>query len=290
MPRYTARERRERYLREYEFQKKTGKPFFPNAVFHDSVTSLIVLLIIIGISIGWHAGFGEVPTDPTAGREGSAWFGPAYESRADPGIEEYDPRPEWYYFFLFELLRVFKQPELLIVGAMLIPTAWMILLIGWPFLDRNPDRRLSRRPIARSIGALVPVMLLALTWYGAKAPGAGAGAADLTKPGAQAFSTNGCATCHTLSVAGAAGAVGPNFNSTPVDYATALDFITNGKGGMPKFGGQLTDDGVKCMAAFVATYSGGVNNEPGPQAGSAEADYDAACAAAGPDYAGAAGG
>ena len=247
--------------------------------------SLIVLAVIIGLAIAWHQGFGPVPSDGDAGRSGSAWFGPAYESRADPGIEAYDPRPEWYYFFLFELLRIFKTPELLIVGSMIIPTIWMILLISWPFLDRNPDRRLSRRPIALSVGALVPVMLLALTWYGSKAPAVNSNA-DLSKPGATVFNGT-CGGCHTLAAAGTGGQVGPVLDNVKPDYATALEFLTNGKGGMPSFKAQKwTDDQLKCIAGYVSTYAGGGGSAEGPNAASAKEAYPASCASAGADFAG----
>ena len=109
-------------------------------------------------------------------------------------MEEYDPRPEWYFFFLFELLRIFKTPELLLFATVIIPTLWMILLIAWPFLDRRPERRISKRPIAMAIGASVPIVLLALTWYGSKAPAVGEAS---THPGAFAVQANGCGTCHT---------------------------------------------------------------------------------------------
>ena len=73
-------------------------------------------------------------------------------------MEEYDPRPEWYFFFLFELLRIFKTPELLLFATVIIPTLWMILLIAWPFLDRAAraprveaaDRHGHRRLACRS--------------------------------------------------------------------------------------------------------------------------------------------
>ena len=49
-----------------------------------------------------------------------------------------EPRPEWYFLFLFELLRVFKQPWQLIFATIIIPTIMMVLLIAWPFLDTRP--------------------------------------------------------------------------------------------------------------------------------------------------------
>ena len=176
------------------------------------------------------------PTRASAGRpRGGAhgFLGALYEAKADPGVEEYDPRPEWYFFFLFELLRIFKAPELLIFATMIIPTLWMILLIAWPFLDRRPERRVSQRPIAMAIGASVPVVLLALTWYGSKAPGA-AGETS-AQPGAAAFIANGCATCHTMADAGANGSIGPNLDTAQPDYETAKAIITNGAGVMPSF-------------------------------------------------------
>ena len=204
MPRYTARERRERYLREYEFQKKTGKQFFPGAILHDTIASLFFVLLIIGLAILWHSEFGPVP-DAANGERYGGTLGAAYEAQADPGVEEYDPRPEWYFFFLFELLRIFKTPELLLFATVIIPTLWMILLIAWPFLDRRPERRISKRPIAMAIGASVPIVLLALTWYGSKAPAVGEAS---THPGAFAVQANGCGTCHTMADAGI-GAPGP---------------------------------------------------------------------------------
>ncbi len=126
-------------------------------------------------------------------------------------MEEYDPRPEWYFFFLFELLRIFKTPELLLFATVIIPTLWMILLISWPFLDRRPERRISKRPIAMAIGASVPIVLLALTWYGSKAPAVGEAS---THPGAFAVQANGCGTCHSMADAGiGAPGPGPNLDS-----------------------------------------------------------------------------
>ena len=283
MPRYTARERRERYLREYQFQKKTGKQFFPNAILHDTIASLFFVLLIIGMAILWHSEFGPVPDNPTGERWGGT-LGAAYEAQADPGVEEYDPRPEWYFFFLFELLRIFKTPELLLFATVIIPTLWMILLISWPFLDRRPERRISKRPIAMAIGASVPIVLLALTWYGSKAPAVGAAS---THPGAAAFSTNGCATCHTLADAGAGGNIGPNLDNAKPTYDVALDFITNGRGAMPSFKSQgLTDQEIQCMAGYVATWAGASGENPGPNASTATAVYPGQCDAAGGDYVG----
>lgn len=283
MPRFTARERREAYQREYSFQKRHGKSFFPKAIFHDTVVSLIVVALIIGITVLWHAQFGSIPAEATAERLGGI-LGPAYEAKADPGVLGYDPRPDWYFFFLFELLRIFKTPQLLIVGSVIIPTIWMVLLIGWPFIDRNPDRRLSRRPIALALGVTVPIVLLALTFYGSKAPGAGGSAS--TAPGAAAFAGGSCSTCHTLANAGTAGNVGPVLDDIKPDYATALKFITEGKGGMPSFKSTYTADEISCLAGYVSTWAAAKGTTPGPNADSAKETYPASCEKAGGLFAG----
>ena len=54
MARLTARERREAYLREYAYQKKTGKPFFPQVILHDIIVNLFFVLLIVGLAIVWH--------------------------------------------------------------------------------------------------------------------------------------------------------------------------------------------------------------------------------------------
>ena len=118
MARLTARERREAYLREYAYQKKTGKPFFPYALFHDVIVNLFFVLLIVGLTLVWYY---------TGGRRRQSGRSSARSTRrqADAAVEIYDPRPEWYYFFLFQLLRIFDNPHLLLLGTIIIPTIWM---------------------------------------------------------------------------------------------------------------------------------------------------------------------
>src|SRR5690242_20992881 len=68
--------------------------------------------------------------------------------KADPTTTTYVPRPEWYFFFLFELLRVIKPPALVFIATVGIPTVCMVLLVLLPFIDRNPERHPFKRPVA----------------------------------------------------------------------------------------------------------------------------------------------
>ncbi|MEA2385836.1 MAG: menaquinol-cytochrome c reductase cytochrome b/c subunit, partial [Thermoleophilaceae bacterium] len=95
-----AREK-EQYLREYEILKKQGKPFFPYAVLKDSAMAAITLGVIILMALVLGAELGP---------------------KADPTSTTYVPRPEWYFFFLFELLRIVKPPELVFLATIGIPT------------------------------------------------------------------------------------------------------------------------------------------------------------------------
>src|SRR5918994_3499345 len=130
---------KEAYLREYSLLKAQGKPFFPYAVAKDSVMACVVMLVIILLSL-------------TLGAE----LGP----KADPTTTTYTPRPEWYFFFLFELLRVIKPPSLVFLATIGIPTLCLILLALLPFYDRSPERHPLKRPIAM-IGALATVAAMA---------------------------------------------------------------------------------------------------------------------------------
>src|SRR5437667_8245715 len=139
---------REQYLREYAILKSQGKPFFPYAVAKDAGMACIVMAVIITLSIVLGAELGP---------------------KADPTTTTYVPRPEWYFFFLFELLRVVKPPSLVPLATIGIPTICLILLLLLPFYDRGPERRPERRPIATTAGILTIGAMAYLTFEGANA-------------------------------------------------------------------------------------------------------------------------
>jgi menaquinol-cytochrome c reductase cytochrome b/c subunit len=179
---------KERYLREYSELKAQGKPFFPYAVAKDSVMAAVVLVAIILMSL---------------------ILGAELLPKADPTTTTYTPRPEWYFFFLFELLRVIKPAELTQAATIGIPTLCLILLILLPFYDRNPERRPERRPIATAAGILTILAMGYLTYLGAnagspteierKAPSdlRGAELASFNQ-GKLVAAQSGCLACHKI--------------------------------------------------------------------------------------------
>src|ERR1700678_1675209 len=125
---------KEKYLREYAILKNEGKPFFPYAVAKDSLMAVIVMIVIMLLSL---------------------LFGDELGPKVNPTTTTYVPRPDWYFFFLFELLRVIKPPSLVGLATVGIPTLCMILLLLLPFYDRGPERRPERRPIATGTALFV---------------------------------------------------------------------------------------------------------------------------------------
>src|SRR5215207_1065519 len=139
---------KEQYLREYSVLKNQGKPFFPYAVAKDSAMAVVVMIVIILMSLILGAELGP---------------------KADATTTSFVPRPEWYFFFLFELLRVIKPPELTFLATVIVPTICLVLLLLLPFFDRGPERNPLRRPIATTAGIATIAAMAYLTVLGAVA-------------------------------------------------------------------------------------------------------------------------
>ncbi|HEX8648859.1 MAG TPA: c-type cytochrome [Thermoleophilaceae bacterium] len=188
-----AREK-EAYLREYSLMKSRGKPFFPYAVFKDSLMACIVLLVIIAMAIILGAELGP---------------------KADPTSTTVTPRPEWYFFFLFELLRIIKPPELVFVATIGIPTIWLVLLLLLPFYDRNPERHPLKRPIATTAGILTILTMAFLTIEGALAGSPTdieMEVAPRLEEGKAVAASSGCLGCHRIGENGNTGP-GPDLSN-----------------------------------------------------------------------------
>jgi ubiquinol-cytochrome c reductase cytochrome b subunit/menaquinol-cytochrome c reductase cytochrome b/c subunit len=215
-----AREKEE-YLREYQVLKSQGKPFFPYAVLKDSTMACIVLGVIIAMSI--ILGAGELA------------------NRADPTTVTYTPRPDWYFYFLFELLRVIKPPSLVVLATVGIPTLALVLLLLLPFYDRNPERRPERRPIATTFAVAIIAIMAYLTYEGAHA--GAPDQIDLKVPaaamaGETVANQSGCGACHKF---GEAGNPGPGPNLTHIGSTLPAQAIArtlrNPTAPMPSFAG-----------------------------------------------------
>ncbi len=187
---------KEEYLREYSILKNSGKPFFPYIVAKDSAMAMIVVAVIIFLSL---------------------MFGAELGPKADPTTTTYVPRPEWYFFFLFEVLRVMKTvPKFTPMATIGVPTLCMIMLFLLPFYDRSPERRIERRPIALAAGLATILAIAYLTYQGAST--GSPNSVDMQAPASLSSSEvatfnagklvvgqSGCLACHVLGENGNSG-------------------------------------------------------------------------------------
>jgi quinol---cytochrome c reductase cytochrome c subunit, bacillus type len=223
------------YLEEYELLKKKGKPFFPYAVLKDTAMALLVVGVIIAMSIV---------------------FGAEQGPKADPTSTTYVPRPEWYFFFLFELLRVLKPPELVPIATIGIPTICMVLLLLLPFYDRSPERNPIRRPIASTAGLLTIAAMAYLTYSGAVAGSPtqiDMKVAPQYEAGKEVVAGAGCLACHKLGDNGNNGP-GPELThiAARVPRAAIIRSVEIGVGIMPSFR-ELPPKKLNELADFLSS-------------------------------------
>jgi quinol-cytochrome oxidoreductase complex cytochrome b subunit len=229
---------KEQYLREYAILKAKGKPFFPYAVAKDSIMAAIVVLTIAAMSIILGAELGP---------------------KADPTTTTYVPRPEWYFFFLFELLRVVKPSVLTPLATIGIPTICMIMLILLPFIDRSPERRPERRPIATFAGIGVIAAMAYLTLLGANAGSPNEIALKVPpqyEAGKLVAAQSGCLACHKIGENGNDGP-GPNLSEigSRLPAAAIRRTLDNPTAPMPSFR-NLPENKKAALVAFLAQLNG----------------------------------
>jgi len=118
---------------------KPKRVFFPQQVFKDTVAIFIAFSILFTLAIA-----AKVPL----------------ERLADPTDTSYIPRPEWYFLFLFQLLKLTEGP-MEVVGTVVLPTLAILALFAIPFLDRGKVTRVTKRVTAFGV-----VILAGIGWAG----------------------------------------------------------------------------------------------------------------------------
>jgi menaquinol-cytochrome c reductase cytochrome b/c subunit len=216
----SAMDQRRASFKQYkEDVAKRGKPFFPYAMFHDTVMSLVVVCVIVGLACVW-----KLTANDDVG-----WLGKVLDAPADPGTINFVPRPDWYFFFLFYLLRIFKWPESVLLGTIGVPTICLVLLLAVPFYDVRAERKLGRRPVAIIAAILVVLSMGVLTYKGATAKESLASENVVLVPtwaaeqgfennaqavaGAKIFAQAGCMNCHTYLGAGSSNLGAPDLSA-----------------------------------------------------------------------------
>jgi ubiquinol-cytochrome c reductase cytochrome b subunit len=160
--------------------------FYPEQAFRDAL--FVLPLLVVLLLLAWRLG---APTEPVA----------------NPADTAYVPRPEWYFLWLFELLRYFPA-QWEFVGAIVLPTLAVALLIVYPYLDRNPERWPGKRPFSIALAAVV---FLGVSVLGLSAVVSTPREKPLTaveKRGQKIFLDLRCNACHGIN--GRGGTAGPD--------------------------------------------------------------------------------
>jgi menaquinol-cytochrome c reductase cytochrome b/c subunit len=267
-------ERRRIFQQYKEDVKERGKPFYPFAMLHDTIMSLVVVVVIVGLAIVW-----KYTTPGNHHTVEAGWLGKLYDEPADPGTINFVPRPDWYFYFLFYLLRIFKWPPTVVIGTVGLPTVLLVILILIPFIDIRPERRLSRRPVAIVASILVVISMGVLTYKGATAKEAlgtelvakvpswakkeGFTGNQQAIAGAKLFAVAGCLNCHTYLGEGGTNLGAPDLTAEGAKHKGIAFQIkhlqnpasVNPGSPMPSFAG-LGNDRLKSLATFLEASKG----------------------------------
>lgn len=211
-----TKEEREQYLREYEEQKKKGVPFWPDIIFKDALVAFILFVVLVALAY---------------------FLGSSLEEIADPSDSDYTPRPEWYFLFLFQLLKFFPG-DLEVIGVIVLPVIAIIFLILLPWTDRSTRRHPSGRPVVTGItlfGIAAAVFLTVQAIEEAPPPAGTTAEGDRIA----ALYVDNCSGCHGSSVSVAPG----------TDLFAVISAGTHE--GMPSWNADLSADEIDALVGFI---------------------------------------
>jgi ubiquinol-cytochrome c reductase cytochrome b subunit len=132
-----------------EYPEEDTIPFFPNYIILEVIVSYLVLAALVVLATVLPAGL---------------------EEKADPFSTPQHIKPEWYFLWIYQFIKV---PSMVIgpgvlaeLAGIFIPAVGIVLLILLPFLDRKPERHPRRRRLAMAITALILAGFVALSIWG----------------------------------------------------------------------------------------------------------------------------
>ena len=172
-----------------ERAKLGSETFYPRQVYMDAVVMLGVFAVLA--TLAWAV---QLPlTD-----------------RADPSDTSFVPVPEWYFLFYYELLKYVHGP-LEPLATWILPVLVILIMLFWPFIDRNPLRNPIKRPAAIASGFLFLVVVFGLLGVSIRNLYAVPRTDPAVARGKAVYVQFGCAGCHRIH--GEGGAVAPDLSS-----------------------------------------------------------------------------
>ena len=124
---------------ETEQEEKTI-PFYPDHLLNEAKLALAILGVVIAVGVL------------------ALWFPVGQGDPADPLNTPAHAKPEWYFLFLYQILKYL--PKTL---GVILPIIGLMILIAWPFLDRREDTNRARRVrVILSIVGVAAIIVLTL--------------------------------------------------------------------------------------------------------------------------------
>ncbi|QQK79882.1 c-type cytochrome [Salicibibacter cibi] len=195
------------------------------------------------------------------------------EREADPMDSSYIPLPDWFFLFLYQLLKYqYASGDYVVLGTVILPALAFGALILAPWLDNGPERRLSKRPIATGMMTLGVMAVIYLTWesvdqhdWEADAEQAAMDDEDIQEvdqdiEGYDIYQAQGCISCHGENMEGNPGVNGPPLYDLPYDAEGVAEISQEGIGEMPADMFDGTEEELQILSEYVVD-GGGTNEE-----------------------------
>lgn len=232
---------RKLYPKDYsEFPGKT-EAFFPNFLLKEWMVAVVFLVGFMALIMAEEPPLGDV---------------------ADPTNTSFLPVPDWYFLFLYELLKFkWASGPFVVVGVIVLPGIMFTGILLAPWLDAGKERRPHKRPVATGLMTLALIGIVTLTWVAedehqkqlASQPQGADESVAIVDPNDQAYEiykNNACVNCHGEQLEGMQG---PSLRGIGDAYTAEemTTFMNEGKGTMPAGMFQGTETEKKQLAEWL---------------------------------------
>ncbi|WP_025026783.1 c-type cytochrome [Caldalkalibacillus mannanilyticus] len=226
-----------------EFPGKT-EPFWPNFLLREWMVGAVVLIGFLVLTVSHE---------------------PPLQIKADPTDTNYLPIPDWYFLFLYQLLKyTYASGPYELIGSVVIPGLAFGGLFLAPWLDNGPERRPSKRPVATGLMLMTIVAIFYLTWQAAdhhdwtqdeRYSAKNQVAIDTNTDGYIQYSSYSCIGCHGDQLQG--GAAGPSLAKVGAEHDADYirDVIVNGSENQAMPGGQFggTEEELEVLVEWLSS-------------------------------------
>jgi menaquinol-cytochrome c reductase cytochrome b/c subunit len=202
------------------------------------------------------------------------------EKEADPTAAGYIPLPDWYFLFLYQLLKYsYASGDYVVIGTVVMPGLAFGALLLAPWLDRGPERRPYKRPIASGLMLLAVIATVYLTWESVVTHNweEAAKQGEIVNPpgeepqvkidqeseGYQIYSNQSCISCHGDNLQG--GSAAPPLVGTGHSAEEIITIAQEGIGNMPAGQFKGSQEELQKLAEFIAGLGEGEGQEGGGQ-------------------------